>query len=159
MLPIANYNWILACYRPHLTLNQNCPLHVKPCLIPQNVGDACVVQDHQVGRESVSGLLVLRNWTSQGRYGQVYFVCLSSSVCGVTTGTFSWSQPYIDYMLAKNHQNIAKHDNILANYYQNDQIHIEFFQGPFSRNQKIQCENNTGFRGVGLPVLPSSHIA
>ena len=90
------------------------------------------------------------------RYGRVYFVCLSNSVCGATTGTFSWSQPYIDYMLTKYDQILFKYDKMLfkydqisTKYDQNDQIHVGNFQKRhFLEIKKFNAKNLTDFWGL-----------
>ena len=79
-------------------------------------------------------------------YGHVYLVCLSNSVCGTTTGTFSWHQPYIDYILTKYDQILSKYDQISTKHHQNNQIHVDFFQERhFLEIKKSNVKNQPGF--------------
>ena len=67
------------------------------------------------------------------QHGHVYLVCLSNSVCGTTTGTFSWHQPYIDYILTIFWPNMIKYWANMIKYQQNITKTIKYMS-IFSRN-------------------------
>ena len=83
-------------------------------------------------------------------YGHVYLVCLSNSVCGTTTGTFSWHQPYIDYMLTIFWPNMIKYWANMIKYQQNITKTIKYMSiisrnVIFSKSKNPTSKINQGF--------------
>ena len=83
-------------------------------------------------------------------YGRVYFVCLANSVCGSTTGTFSWSSAYVDYMITKYDKILAKHENNINKLCPKRKSRVEAFQErDLLKMKHINAKKYTGF-GVGV---------